>query len=80
MAVTRPLDYREEGKDAKTMSDAQTYFDALRHIDHDFMTTNELRRNSQKEWGLPYEEALEMAYDNLKDVAKRAVKGKRRPK
>lgn len=56
------------------------YFDALRHIDKDFMTSDQLRRNAEKMYGLPFEEALEMAYDNMQDVARRAVRGKRRPK
>lgn len=62
------------------MSDERIYFDALRHIDRDFMTVEQLRRGSEKLYGLPFHEALEMAYENMQDVAKRTVKGKRRPK
>lgn len=57
----------------------RVYFDALRHIERDFMTVEQLRRGSEKFYGLPFAEALEMAYENMQDVAKRAVKGKRRP-
>mgnify|MGYP000139215778 FL=1 len=28
-----------------------------------------------KDWGLSYDEALEMAYENIQEIAKRAVKG-----
>ena len=60
--------------------DATKYYDALRHIAKDFMTSDQLRRSAEKLYGLPFDEALEMAYDNMQDIAKRAVAGKRRPK
>lgn len=31
-----------------------------------YQTTEQLRKNSEKEYGLDYEEALEMAYENIK--------------
>lgn len=34
-----------------------------------------LRRSSVKDWGVEYEEALEMAYENVLEEAKRATKG-----
>lgn len=39
-----------------------------------------LRRSSQKDWGLGYEEALEYAYENVIGTAKAAIKGVRLPK
>lgn len=58
----------------------QAYYDALKSISKDFMTTEQLRRNSEKLYGLPFEEAMEMAYDNMQAIATQAIKGKRRPK
>lgn len=40
-----------------------------------YQTANQLRRNSEKEYGLDFDEAIEMAYDNIQLTAKSAVKG-----
>ncbi len=61
------------------MSEA-AYFDALRAIARDYQTPEQLRRSAERDYGLPYEEVLEMAYDNMQATAKRAIHGKRRPK
>jgi hypothetical protein len=47
----------------------------LRKIAKDYQTSEQLRRNSEKEYGLDYSEALEYAYDNLQTEAKTASKG-----
>jgi hypothetical protein len=66
-------------------SDAQRFYDALQTIAL-FQSPSRLRRCSEerkcseKEWGLSYPEALEIAYENIIDTAQRAVRGKRRPK
>ena len=60
------------------MANEQRYYDALKQITN-YMTPDQLRRNSEKMYGLPYEEALEYAYENAINVARQAVKGKRRP-
>lgn len=39
-----------------------------------------LRKNSDKHWGLAYEEALEYAYENVRQEAKNAIRGVRLPK
>lgn len=39
-----------------------------------------LRRNCEKNYGLSYEEALEMAYDNIREEAKFAIRQMRAPK
>jgi hypothetical protein len=44
-----------------------------------YQTPERLRRSSEKEWGLPYDEALEMAYDNVLQEAKGALKQVRKP-
>lgn len=55
----------------------QRYFDALRRISQ-YETPNQARRTA-KGVGLNAEEYLEMAYENIREEAKRAIKGKRRP-
>lgn len=61
-------------------SNEAIYFAVLRRIAKEYQTTEELRRHSLKQYGLPYEEALEMAYQNLQAEAARAIRGRRRPK
>ena len=39
-----------------------------------------LRKTSDKNWGLAYEEALEFAYENIQQEAKNAIRGVRLPK
>lgn len=55
------------------------YYDALKRITK-YQTVQQLRRNSEKEYGLSFEEALEYAYENVKEEAIRVIKGKQRPK
>lgn len=45
-----------------------------------YQSPERLRRDSQKEWGLDYETALEMAYENVLEEAKSVIKGVRVPK
>jgi len=40
-----------------------------------YQSTGKLRKDSEKDWGLEYEEALEMAYENIQETAKFSVKG-----
>ena len=60
--------------------DAATYFATLKKIARDYQTPAELRRNAERQYGLPYEEVLEMAYENMQAEANHAIKGKRAPK
>ena len=62
------------------MSNEQRYFDALKRIATGYQTVEQLRRNAEREYGLDPAEAIEMAYENVIEEAKRAVKGRRRPK
>lgn len=57
---------------------AQVYFDALKRIQQ-YSTVEQLRRNSERQYGLPFEEALEYAYENLIQEARNATRGQRRP-
>ena len=56
----------------------QRYFDALKRITT-YQSAPHLRQHSDGEYGLPFEEALEMAYENVIEEARAAVKGRRRP-
>ena len=62
------------------MTNEAIYYNALRQIARDYMSSDELRRKAEKQYGLPFEEALEMAYDNIQADAAAAIKGKRAPK
>ena len=55
------------------------YYEALREIAKNYSTTEQLRRTAEREYGLSYHEAMEMAYDNIQATAADAIKGKRRP-
>jgi uncharacterized protein (UPF0147 family) len=48
---------------------------ALKRISKDYQTPQQLRKSSSGEYGLDYEEALEMAYENIQGEAKAAIKG-----
>ena len=61
------------------MTKEQKMFDILKEISS-YQSPGRLRRNSEKEYGLDYEEALEMAYENVILAAKFAITGMRRPK
>lgn len=59
-------------------STEQRYFDALKRITL-YMEPRKLRSQSEKLYGLGGDEAIEMAYENILNDARLAVKGKRRP-
>lgn len=55
------------------------FYIALKRITA-YMTPAQLRRNSEREYGLDHAEALEMAYENVIDEAREALRGYRKPK
>lgn len=57
----------------------QKMFDTLKKIAKAYMTTAKLRKQSNGLYGLEYEEALEMAYENIQRDAAEAIRGMRRP-
>lgn len=65
--------------DEKKPTKTQIYYDALKEITL-YDTPEKLRRLAEKEYGLSYEEALEMAYDNIRQEAKFVINGQKRPK
>jgi hypothetical protein len=56
----------------------QRLYDALRNVTK-YDTPRGLRRSAERHYGLPYEEVLEMAYENVLEEAKAAIKGMKRP-
>lgn len=60
------------------MSHELEYYDTLRRITR-YQTVDQLRRNSEKQFGLSYEEALEFAYENVIQEVWSVLRGKRRP-
>lgn len=53
-------------------------YDALKTIATGYQTPAQLRKGSKDRWGLDYEECLEMAYENIQQLAKEATKNVRR--
>jgi hypothetical protein len=62
------------------MSNEQLYYDTLRRIAKEYMTTEQLKREAGVQYGVSYYEALEMAYDNIQGAAADAIHRKRRHK
>jgi hypothetical protein len=63
----------------KAFSDNADYYDTLKRIAA-YDTVERLRRRAEKDYGLSFNEALEYAYDSVREEARQAIKGKRRPK
>jgi hypothetical protein len=63
---------------AKTNYEARFYV-ALKRITA-YMTPSQLRRNAEREYGLDHAEALEMAYENVIEEARSALRGYRKPR
>lgn len=53
-------------------------YDALITIANGYQTPDQLKRNSKNQYGLGYEETLEMAYENIQQLAKEATRHVRR--
>ena len=62
----------------KEQRDYEQMYRALKRITK-YQTTDQMRRSSDRDWGLPYEECLGMAYENIQGEAKTALKGVRKP-
>lgn len=62
------------------MTDLEKHlYDALKRITR-YDSPDKLRRRAEKDYGLSGEEAIEYAYENVRDDAKEAIRGLRRPK
>ena len=42
-----------------------------------YQTPDRMRKDSEKDWGVSFDEAIEMAYENIQQEAKFGVKGVR---
>ena len=62
------------------MSKEQLFYDTLKHIAKDYASVDELKRTAESRYGLAFEEALEFAYENIRNDAATSIKGLRRPK
>ena len=56
----------------------QRLYDALKRITR-YQSPDDLRRVSERKYGLDGDEAIEMAYENVLNEARSAIKGLRRP-
>lgn len=61
----------------KQKADYNRMLHTLRRIHKDYQTSEELHRDSEKDWGLEFEEAIGMAYDNIQNEARECIKGVR---
>lgn len=52
-------------------------YDALRVIAKGYQTPDQIRRNAEREYGCDGTEAIEMAYENIQQLAANAVRGVR---
>jgi hypothetical protein len=52
---------------------------ALKRITR-YQTPEQLQRSHERDWGLPYEEALVYAYENIQQEARDAIRGMRLPR
>lgn len=59
----------------KQMQQFNKMREVLLKIAKRYQSPDRLRKNSEKDYGLDYEEALEMAYENIQTDAARVVKG-----
>lgn len=53
-------------------------YDALVTIAKGYQTTDQLKRDGKSQYGLGYTETLEMAYENIQQLAKEATRHVRR--
>lgn len=60
------------------MEAQQRLYDALKTIAN-YQSPESLRRYAEKDYGCNADEAIEMAYENVIQTAKNAIRGMRRP-
>ena len=64
---------------AKRVDYEERFYIALKRITA-YMAPERLRRQAEKQYGLGYEETLEMAYENVIGEAQSALRGYRKPR
>ena len=66
--------------EVKRNSNFNKMHEALRKIAKSYMNSEQIKKDSGPQFGLDYDEALEMAYDNIQNEARIAIKGIRKIK
>jgi hypothetical protein len=64
---------------ALTIQQQQRLFDGLRRIAKGFDTAERVMKYAERDYGIGPAEALEMAYENMQETARLALKGIKRP-
>jgi hypothetical protein len=59
----------------KQMFQFNRMFLALKKISKEYMTPKQLRKDCEGEYGLDFEETIEMSYENIQAEAASAIKG-----
>lgn len=49
----------------------------LKRIANEYESPDDIEKHAEKKWGLPVDDAIRYAYDNVQDEARNAVKGVR---
>ena len=82
--MNTPADKPNAGSERTINDDGQSHeqrmYDTLKRIAKGYRKPDWFERNSEKAYGLPPADALEMAYENIQAEATLAVRGMRRPK
>lgn len=47
----------------------------LKQISKNYQTPKQLRKSCERDYGLEYEEVLEMSYENIQNEASKAIRG-----
>lgn len=74
-----PNNKQPQGQMERKVLREQKLWDALYRISH-YQQPEHLRKFAERDWGLSENEAVDMAYENVIQEAKNAIRGSRRPK
>ena len=66
-------------KGNRANANEQLFYDTLKTITQ-YDAPERLRKRAERDYGLTGDEAIEMAYENVLQSARWAIKGKRRPR
>ena len=77
MADTQPL---TTAAIRRLQQERDNFWIALRTIAKGYLPPDRLRAQGEKLYGLPGDEAIEYAYENVQQLASLAIKGTKKPK
>jgi hypothetical protein len=66
-------------KQGDTRLNERRYYEVLQRIARHYHTSERLLKDGEKLYGVPGDEALVMAYDNIRSDAAEAIRGRRKP-